>query len=159
MLDEDAVRKQLIHLLRKSEAHAGFEKAVEGIPLDKAGVRPEGSPHSAWELLEHIRIAQRDILDFSMSADAKGLEWPKDYWPKSPAPKNAAAWSDSVKAVLADRGEFIGLLEDPKRDLLAKFPWGDGQNLLRQTLLIADHAAYHVGEIVLLRRILGIWGD
>lgn len=157
MSREDAIRKQLIHLLRKSEAHAGFEKAVRSFPLEKTGVRPDGSPHSGWELLEHIRISQRDILDFSKSEASKSLNWPDDYWPKSAAPKNAAEWSQSVAAVLADREEFIRLLEDPQRDLLEKFPWGDGQTLLRQALLIADHVAYHVGEIVLLRRLLGIW--
>ncbi len=149
--------QELIKLLKKSEAHAGFDKAVKGIPFDKMGVRPKGSPHSAWELLEHIRLAQRDILEFSQSAEYQPRKWPDDYWPKSPAPKNAAEWNRSVQSVLKDREEFIALLEDPKRKPDEPFPWGDGQTLMREALLILDHNAYHVGEIVLLRRILGIW--
>jgi hypothetical protein len=155
MPHDGALRKQLIQLLQKSEAHAGFDKAVQGVPAEKMGIRPEGSPHSAWELLEHIRMAQLDILEFSQSAEYVPRKWPEDYWPKSPAPENAAEWNKSVKSVLKDRDAFIGLLET--RDLFEPFPWGDGQTLLREALLIADHNAYHVGEIVLLRRILGIW--
>lgn len=149
--------QELIKLLKKSEAHAGFDKAVKGVPFDHMGERPEGSPHSLWELLEHIRLAQRDILEFSESADYKPRKWPADYWPKSPAPKNAAEWEHSVRAVIHDRDAFIKLLVDPKRDVNAPLPWGDGQTLFREALLILDHNAYHVGEIVLLRRILGIW--
>lgn len=149
--------QQLIKLLRKSEAHAGFEKAVKGVPFEKMGVRPEGSPHSLWELLEHIRLAQRDILEFSESADYVERNWPEDYWPKSPAPKNAAEWDHAVRAVIHDRDAFIKLLEDTGRDPDAPFSWGDGQTLLREALLILDHNAYHVGEMVMLRRILDIW--
>ena len=154
---EQALRSQLIHTLQKSEAHAGFDKAVKGIPEDKMGVRPKGSSHSAWELLEHIRLAQRDILEFSQSADYVPHKWPDDYWPKSPAPASAAEWTRSVRAILKDRKTFIALLEDPKRDLFKPFPWGDGQTLLREALLIVDHNAYHVGEIVLVRQLLGVW--
>jgi hypothetical protein len=157
MANDTALREQLITLLRKSDAHAGFDKAVMGFPADKMGVRPKGSPHSAWELLEHIRLAQRDILEFSESAEYQERNWPDDYWPQSPAPANAAEWEKSVQAILADRGAFIELLQDPKGDLYKPFPWGDGQTLLREALLIVDHNAYHVGEIVLLRRLLGIW--
>jgi hypothetical protein len=102
-------------------------------------------------------LAQLDILEFSQSADYVPRNWPDDYWPKSPAPATAAEWTQSVRRVLKDRDAFIALLEDPKRDLYEPFPWGDGQTLLREALLIADHNAYHVGEIVLVRRILGIW--
>lgn len=157
MSKDQALRSQLIQLMRKSEAHVDFERAVKGIPEDKMGIRPKGSPHSAWEMLEHIRLAQRDILEFSQSADYVSRKWPDDYWPKSPAPASAAEWKRSVRAILKDRETFIGLLEDPKRDLFKPFPWGDGQHLMREALLIADHNAYHVGEIVLLRSILGIW--
>ena len=157
MSQDDALRKQLIKLLQKSEARAGFDKAVKGIPAGKMGIRPQGSPHSAWELLEHVRLAQLDILEFSQSADYVPRNWPDDYWPKSPAPASAAEWTKAVRRVLKDRDAFIALLEDPKRDLYEPFPWGDGQTLLREALLIADHNAYHVGEIGLVRRILGIW--
>jgi hypothetical protein len=153
----DALRKHLIELLRKSHAHAGFEAAVKGVPADKMGVRPHGLPYSAWELLEHLRLAQRDILEFSESDKYQSRTFPDDYWPKSPKPENATAWEKSVQSVLADRDEFIALLEDPKRDLYAPFPWGEGQTLLREALLIADHNAYHIGQMVLVRRMLGIW--
>jgi hypothetical protein len=106
-------------------------------------------------LLEHLRLAQLDILEFSQSAKYVARKWPDDYWPKSPAPASAAEWNQSVNSVLKDRDAFIALLEE--RDLYKPLPWGDGQTLLREALLIADHNAYHVGEIVLLRRILGIW--
>jgi hypothetical protein len=155
MAKDDALRKQLIGLLEKSEAHAGFDKAVKGMPVDQMGVRPPGSPHSAWELLEHIRLAQLDILEFSLSAEYAPRKWPDDYWPKSPAPAGAAEWNKSLRSIRKDRDAFIALLEE--RDLYKPFPWGDGQTLLREALLIADHNAYHIGEIVLLRRMLGIW--
>jgi len=157
MAQDDALRKQLVAMLRKSEAHAGFDRAVENFPAAQRGTRPEGSPHSAWELLEHIRLAQRDILEFSESANYVETNWPDDYWPKSPDPATPGDWDRAVKAVVSDREMFIKLLNDPHRDLNAPFPWGKGQTLLREALLIIDHNAYHVGEIVLLRRVLGIW--
>ncbi len=157
MANDAGLREQLAAMLRKSEAHAGFDKAVKDFPAAQMGVRPDGSPHSAWELLEHIRMAQQDILEFSESADYKEKKWPDEYWPKSAGPSNEAEWKRSVQAVIADREAFIKLLSDPARDLYTPFPWGDGQTLLREALLIIDHNAYHVGEIVLLRRLLGIW--
>jgi hypothetical protein len=157
MSQDAALRKQLIKLLHQSEAHAGFDKAVKDVPADKMGIRPEGLPHSVWDLLEHIRLTQRDILEFSESAKYRPRNWPDDYWPKYPKPANVAEWKKSVHAILADRDAFIQLLEDPKRDLYEPFPWGDGQTLLREALLIADHNAYHVGEIVVVRQLLAIW--
>jgi uncharacterized damage-inducible protein DinB len=157
MAQDDALRKQLVAMLRKSEAHAGFDKAVARFPAAQRGTRPAGSPHSAWELLEHIRIAQHDILEFSRSENYVEKKWPDDYWPKSPAPPVDADWDRSLQAVSADREAFVELLNDPARDLNAPFPWGQGQTLLREAMLIIDHNAYHVGEIVLLRRLLGIW--
>jgi hypothetical protein len=157
MKHDDALRKQLVEMLKQSEAHAGFDKAVKAMPAAKMGVRPEGLPHSAWELLEHIRLALRDILEFSESAEYKERKWPDDYWPTSAEPPNAAAWEKSVHAVHADRNTFIRLLEDHERDLCAPFPWGDGQTLLREALLIIDHNAYHVGELVTVRQSLGAW--
>lgn len=157
MPQADPLRQHLIKLLQKSEAHAGFERAVKGLAAAKMGIRPEGLPHSAWELLEHIRLAQRDILEFSQSDEYQARKWPDDYWPASPKPSSSAAWEKSVDAVLADRDSFIRLLKNPKRDLYEPFPWGDGQTLLREALLIADHNAYHVGEIVTVRQLLKAW--
>ncbi len=150
--------KQLEALLQGGQAHAGFDKAVEEMPLEAQGTVPAHVPYSAWQLLEHLRIAQRDIVDFSTNADGEGYthkEWPAAYWPKDVAPPDAEAWDRCVAAIRADREKFVGLLREG--DLTTPFVWGDGQNLLREALLIADHSAYHVGELVLLRRVLGVW--
>ena len=155
MKDDKDLRKHLLQLLEGSEAHITFQDAVKNFPVDKAGLRPEGSPHSAWELLEHIRIALDDILRFSTSE--KGhvpLKWPDDYWPKSPAPHDEAQWKESVATIEKDLAAFLKLVKDPERDLFEPFPWGDGQTLLREALLVADHNAYHVGQLVLVRRMV-----
>jgi hypothetical protein len=155
MPDEASLRKHLIDLLQGGNAHITFADAVKRFPADRAGVRPSGSPHSAWELLEHLRIAQEDIVRFSRGP--KGyveLKWPDDYWPPSPAPKSTAEWKKSVDAVRHDLEEFIALLNDPGRNLFEAFPWGSGQTLLREALLIADHNSYHVGQLMLVRRML-----
>lgn len=151
------LRKQLQALLKGGQAHATFEDAVAAFPAEKRGVVPEGLPYSAWQLLEHIRITQRDILDFSDNADGhyKELPWPEGYWPKETEPPTETAWDECIAAIEADMAEFRKLVETG--DLHTPFAWGTGQNLLRQALLIADHDAYHTGELVLLRRLLGIW--
>lgn len=146
-----------IELLRGGHAHTTFDQAVKGVPIAKAGERPEGSPHSCWELLEHIRLAQHDILKFSEGPKWRSPKWPEGYWPKSPKPKDAAAWRASVKAVRADLAAFEKLLRKRAAELEEPFPWGDGQTLLREAMLIADHNAYHIGQLVLVRRLLGIW--
>ncbi len=156
---DSALREQLIALLHGGHAHVTFEKAVEGFPAERAGERPAGSPYSAWELLEHLRIAQNDILRFSQSADHVSPEWPKGYWPGGPAPADRGAWSKSVAAFLDDRAEFEALLHDPSRDLNTAFAWGDGQTLLREALVLADHNAYHIGQLILVRRMLGAWTE
>jgi hypothetical protein len=154
-LAEDAqLRKQLIWLLRSEDAHVSFDRAVEGFPVDHAGIRPPGAPHSAWELLEHIRIAQNDILRFSRSADYEAMRWPEDYWPPSPGPADPGEWTRSIDAFQQDLAEFERLVKDPGRDLYQPFPWGEGQTLLREALLLADHNAYHAGQLMLLRRVL-----
>ena len=158
MPDDSSLRKHLLDLLHGGNAHTTFDDAVNGFPLELAGVRPEGSPHSAWELLDHIRIAQEDILRFSQSDKHVSPPWPKGYWPNSPAPARDSQWQESVDAVRRDLAEFESMLNDPAQDLFRKFPWGDGQTLLREALLIADHNAYHIGQLVLLRRLLGAWG-
>ena len=155
----DELRKQLIALLDGGQAHATFDQAVENFPADLRGVVPEGLPYSAWQLLEHLRIAQKDILDFSAppSGGYQHMRFPEDYWPKEAEPSSSEAWERSVEAIRADLETFKALILKPDVDLYKPFRWGTGQNLLREALLIADHAAYHIGELVLLRRLLGAW--
>ena len=160
MADKDAeLRRQLLALLKGGQAHADFEAAVKGFPRALRGKVPRGLPYSAWQLVEHMRIAQRDILEFSAPPEGgyRALEWPKDYWPTEVKPPSEIAWEQSLVAVRRDREAFEALIERPEADLYKAFVWGDGQNLLREALLIADHGAYHLGELVLLRRLLGIW--
>ncbi len=159
MAKRDEIEKQLLALLKDGQAHASFDDVVKDFPADRRGVKPAGLPYSGWQLLEHIRITQHDILRFSKNHDGKyhSPKWPEGYWPKSPEPPNEKAWNDSIHQWKADLKEFEELLKDPKTDLAEPFPWGEGQNLLREALLIADHTAYHLGEIVALRRNLGIW--
>ncbi len=154
---EEGVRGQLKALLDGGQAHATFEEAVSELAPEFHGRVPDGLPYSPWQLLEHTRIAQRDILDFSANTTGtyKPLKWPEEYWPADPQPPNATAWDASVEHVRKDREAFEELLEDG--DLLAVFPWGTGQNLLRQALLIGDHGSYHVGELIAVRRLLGAW--
>ncbi len=157
MQNDSALRGQLLALLEGGHAHATFDDAVRGIPLERIGIRPNHAPHSAWELLEHIRIAQYDILQFSQSADYESPKWPEGYWPESAAPKDAGQWQRSIESFRADLDAFKRLIADPSQDLNAPFPWGDGQTLLREALLIADHNSYHLGQLVLVRRLLGAW--
>jgi hypothetical protein len=157
MPNDTALREHLVKLLEGGSAHATFDSAVSKFPPDRIGVRPKGMPYSAWELLEHIRIAQEDILRFSISAEHESPKWPEAYWPASPAPEKQSHWARSVKAIRKDLAEFQALVRDPKQDLYRKFAWGDGQTLLREALLIADHNSYHIGQLVLVRRLLGVW--
>lgn len=159
MADDSQLRAHLIELLNGGHAHATFESAVRGFPQAKIGTRPKGLPHSAWELLEHMRIAQNDILRFSQSAEHVSPAWPEGYWAEARGPEKASHWARSVKQFRADLEEFQGMVRDPRQDLYRKFPWGTGQTLLREALLIADHNAYHIGQLVLVRRLLGAWKD
>lgn len=155
-----ALRQELKTLLAGGKAHARFEDAVKDFPAEKRGIVPEGLPYSGWQLLEHLRIAQRDILQFCRNEGGsyKALEWPAEYWPKAPAPPDDVAWDTTVRSVLEDRASFEGMLDKASDESLVKpFAWGEGQTLLHEALLIADHAAYHVGELILLRRLLGAW--
>jgi uncharacterized damage-inducible protein DinB len=152
------VRELLGKALAWHDAHASFEDAVKDIPADLRGTRPEGLPYSAWELLEHLRIAQRDILDFSVDPNYKeDKTWPDDYWPPSPAPPSDAAWEESIREFIADRNALQKLAADTSVDLEAKIPHGSGQTRLRELVLTIDHNAYHIGQLVLVRRLLGIW--
>lgn len=155
----DELRKQLIALLDGGQAHATFDDAVKGFPAELRGVVPEGLPYSAWQLVEHLRVTQKDILDFSAppSGGYQHLRWPDDYWPKEAKPHSPDAWDRSIAAIQSDLEKFKALVLNPEADLYKPFRWGTGQNLLREALLIADHAAYHIGELIVLRRLLGAW--
>ena len=158
-MDENALREQLSRVLDWHAAHVDWKKAVKGIPSKDQGRRPKGGEHSPWELLEHMRIATWDILEFSRDPKHKSPDWPAGYWPKQPQPPTAAVWQKSVKALQRDLEQMQELVNDPKADLLAPIPGGSGQTLLREALLIADHNAYHLGQLVLVRRLLGCWTD
>lgn len=167
---------ELILLLNKGNAHASFEDAVKGLHPDLLGKRPRGLPYSIWQLAEHIRLAQWDILEFCKGPHHKSPPWPEGFWPKDPAPDKSAghaqgaagrahaagptasaAWPKCLARIASDKKEFIGLLREKKDDLFEPFPYGEGQTLFREALLIADHTAYHTGEIIVLRRLLGDW--
>lgn len=156
-MDEKALREHLVNLLQGGNAHTDFDSAVKGLPVELRGKRPKGSPHSPWELLEHLRIAQRDILEFARNPDHESPAWPEGYWPKSPAPPSGAAWTRSVKQFRDDLAAMCDLVRDPATDLFAPLPHGDGQTVLREALLVADHNSYHLGQLVLVRRLLGAW--
>jgi hypothetical protein len=153
----DVFRKHLAGALDWEDAHVGFDTAVRGLPAALRGRRPRGFPHSPWELLEHLRLAQRDLLDFCLNPDYVAGRFPDDYWPGSPRPPKARSWSESVAAFRADREALRKLVSDPKRDLTARIPHGEGQTYLRSILLVIDHGAYHVGQLVMARKLLGNW--
>ena len=155
----DPLRAQLVRLLDWEEAHVGFDKAIDGIPPNQRGSHIAGFEHTPWQLLEHMRVAQKDLLDFCVNSKyAHALKWPEDYWPQSPAPPRAAAWNESVANLKADREKLKQLVRDAHVDLFATVPTGQGkQTYLRAILLVADHNAYHLGQLVAVRRALGIW--
>ena len=158
MADKDnALREHLVYLLGGGGAHVDFESAVKDVPPELRGKIPPNAMHSLWGILEHLRIAQWDILDFSRSAKYEALKWPDEYWPKTEAPPDDRAWNQSIKRFRADLEAMKKLVSDPKTDLYAKIPHGEDQTILREALLIADHNAYHLGEFVIVRRLLGNW--
>jgi hypothetical protein len=154
---EKILREHLLDLLNGGGAHARFDDAVKDMPEKLRGVKPKGLPHSAWMLLEHLRMAQWDILEFSRNAKYAAPKWPDDYWPKAEAPSSTAAWNKSVQQFRKDLKAMQELVANPKTDLYARIPWGDGQTILREALLVADHNAYHLGQLVDVRRLLGDW--
>ena len=158
MANDSVLRENLKNLLILGNAHVPFDDAVKGLAPQLRGKRPKNAEHSAWELLEHLRIAQSDILEFSRNAGHKSPDWPAGYWPKTAAPPDEKAWDKSVRAFRTDLKELCALVMDEATDLYAKIPHGDGQTILREALLAADHNAYHVGQLVLVRRLLGAWG-
>jgi len=159
-MDRDQqLRQQLAKALDWNEAHADLAAAVNDFPSDARGRVAKGMPHSAWQLLEHIRIALWDIVEFCRDTSHKSPKWPEGYWPKEPAPPDDAAWQHSIDAIHENLGRMRELVTDAKNDLLAPLPGGSGQTLLREALLIADHNAYHLGQIVLVRKAVGAWKD
>jgi DinB superfamily len=157
MTNDTVLREHLIELLEGGHAHASFDQVVADFPAKQRGEIPKGLPHSAWMLLEHMRIAQRDILDFSRNPKYKSLQWPDDYWPKTAGPPSSNAWEKSVQSFREDLNEMKKLVKDPATDLSAKIRWGDGQTILREALLVADHNSHHLGQWIDIKRLLGIW--
>ena len=157
MANEQPLREHVLYALRGGGAHVDFETAIKGLPSELRGKRPKGASHSPWEILEHMRLAQWDILEFSRDPKHVSPKWPEEYWPKQAAPPSAGAWSRSVRAFRADLDAMRGLVEADSTDLFARIPHGTGQTILREALLVADHNAYHLGEMILLRRTLGAW--
>lgn len=154
---DHSLREHLLELLSGGHAHAKFEDAIKGLPAKLRGAKPSNFPHSPWMLLEHLRLAQWDILEFGRNEKHKSPKWPEGYWPKAEAPASDQAWTKSVKQFGSDLNAMKELVKNPKTDLFAKIPWGDGQTILREALLVADHNAYHVAQLVDVRRLLGAW--
>ena len=157
MSTDQALRDHLQELLKAGSAHLGFDEAIEGLPSELRGKKVQGLAHTVWQLVEHLRITQEDIVEFSRNPDYKTPKWPDDYWPDTEAPPSDDAWEQAVEAFHRDLQAMKDLVADPKTDLFAKIPWGDGQTILREAMLVADHNAYHVGQIVTVRQGLGAW--
>ncbi len=154
---DKSLRKHLIELLDSGHAHITLEKAIAGLPAELQGVKPDNLPFTAWRLLEHIRIAQWDIVEFSVNPKHESPKWPEGYWPEGDAPPSDAAWEKSVQQCRIDLQRMKDLVNDPDTDLYAAIPGGDGQTVLREAMLVADHNAYHLGQLVVLKRLLGAW--
>jgi hypothetical protein len=155
--NDQSLREQILYLLDGGGAHAKFDDVIKELPPNLRGTKPDKFPHTAWMLLEHLRLAQWDILEFSRNPKHVSSEWPKGYWPQTEAPPNDAAWNKSVQQFRRDLKAMEALVSNLKTDLFAPIPWGDGQTILREALLVADHNAYHLGQFVDLRRVLGAW--
>lgn len=151
------LRRQLADQMDARSAHVDFSRAIDGLPPELRGRRPAGFPHSPWEILEHLRLALEDILEYSRNPDWVSPAWPGGYWPEGPEPPDDAAWEGSIAAFRRDLAAMRALVADPANDLLAPFPWAEGANLLREALLVGDHNAYHLGQLVDVRRLLGAW--
>jgi uncharacterized damage-inducible protein DinB len=152
-----SLREHLLYLLKGGGAHLDFDKAVTGLPAKLRGAKPPGVPHTPWRLLEHLRIAQRDILEFTRNPRHVSPPWPEGYWPAGDAPPDDEAWDRSAAAFRADLRAMEDLVADRATDLFTPLPHGKGQTVLREALLIADHNAYHLGQLVVVRRLLGAW--
>lgn len=157
MVQPNSIRAVIAGVLDWEDAHAGFDRVMAGLPSQLQGQVPHGLPYSSWQLLEHIRLTQEDILEFCRNPAYEERDWPAEYWPKNASPPSASAWSQSVAAFRRDREALKELALNSELDLLAKVPAGNGQTYLRELLLVADHTAYHLGEMVVVRRALGAW--
>lgn len=153
------LRDHVLDLLGGGHAHVGFKDAIADWPPELRGAKPAGQPFTPWRLLEHIRISQWDIVEFTRSAKHVSPKWPAEYWPERDAPPDAAAWDKSVAQVERDLRTMQGIVRDAETDLFARIPHGTGQTVLREALVLADHNAYHLGQLVLLRRLLGAWKE
>lgn len=153
------LREHLVYLLKGGGAHLDFEAALADLPAEMRGSKPAGVPHTPWKLLEHLRIAQWDILEFSQNPRHISPKFPEGYWPEQDAPPSATAWEKSVAAFRTDLQAMQDLVVNPTTDLFARIPHGEGQTILREALLVADHNAYHLGQLVVVRRALGAWSD
>jgi hypothetical protein len=153
------LRDNLLELLKGGGAHIDFDTAVGGLPAKLRGVKPPGQPHTPWRLLEHMRLAQWDILEFTRDPKHRSPEWPQGYWPADDAPASARAWTDSLAHFRRDLAALQGLVKAPSNDLLEPLPHGQGQTIAREAMLAADHTAYHLGQLVLVRRLLGAWKE
>ena len=158
-MSDQALRKHVIYLLDGGGAHLNFEQAIGGLPQDLRGAKVPGVPHTAWRLVEHLRICQWDILEFCRNPEHVSPGFPDGYWPETDAPPDEKAWERSIEAFRADLRAVIDLVADPGTALVAPIPHGHGQTILREALLVADHNAYHLGQLVFLRRYLGAWND
>jgi len=158
-MEDRILREQLAKALSWQEAHVGWKKVVSDLPVKDRGTRPAGVPHSPWELLEHMRIATWDMLEFCRNAKHVSPDWPSGYWPQKPAPPDSSAWDKSVKSLEKDLDAMEEIVTAPGTNLSAPIPGGSGQTILREILLIADHNAYHLGQLVLVRQLLGCWPD
>jgi hypothetical protein len=156
-IEDQALRDQLVELLHGGSAHATAAAALDDFPVELRAKKPDGAPHNGWQLLEHLRLALSDLLNFCTNAEYLEPKWPDDYWPKSEEPPEPDSWDKSVAAFKTDLEAFEALIKDPAGNIYATIPWGQGQSVFREVLLAADHTSYHVGQLVLLRRLLGAW--
>jgi len=150
--DDSVLREQLVELLNGGSAHVMTGAALADFPSDKRGLKPEGAPHNAWQLLEHIRFTLHDLLDFCTNSHYLAPKWPEEYWPKAKVPPSDESWDQTVSALHADLEAFQELVRDPETNLYSTIPWGDGQTILREIFLAADHTSYHLGQIVYLSK-------
>ncbi|HEX4039194.1 MAG TPA: DinB family protein [Acidobacteriaceae bacterium] len=155
--DDGALREQLVKFLSGGEAHAELKAVVDDFPEKARGAKPKGAEHSAWQQVEHIRLALEDLLEFSTNPNYAAKKWPDDYWPEEDAPENDAAWKAAVRGLKKTLADFEKLVKDPETNLYAAIPWGDGQTIFREVLLAGQHTSYHAGQLVALRRELGVW--
>jgi hypothetical protein len=159
MSNDQVVRDQLLALLRGGQASMPFDRAVADFPVEETNSRPPNVPYSPWQLLEHMRIAQWDILEFIRNPDYVWLDWPEDYWPAPGAEADGARWQETLRQFRADRDALEAIVADPSTDLYAALPHGEKYNILREILVVADHNAHHLGEFAILRQVMGTWPE